>query len=350
MPAAMIQLAFGSEYSMEHTNSPHGPGIRAEYLDFRDRTHGDLPLGQVPTALADGRFVWIDVDSRQGPPAAVLNVLSADVVRSSGLADIRFASGDREATASSLHRTDRLLHIIFVGYQPADVDRQEVLEAVVAEGFLITVHRGQNAVLTSVRRDYIHDFERYSSTPSFLLYEMCHNQIETLLATHGELQEEVERTRLALRHSTDEDALESLGRVSDHLLMLRKRVLPMRRVLEELIARKTNLVSDSTLGFIDGMVDTLERLLADIAGDREILETSLQHSLTVMSHRTNQTMNRLAVVSTIFLPLTFLCGVYGMNFEVMPEITWAHGYIYFWVLSGVITGTLVVLLRRGRLL
>jgi magnesium transporter len=132
--------------------------------------------------------------------------------------------------------------------------------------------------------------------------------------------------------------------------MLRKRVLPMRRVLEELIARKTNLVSDSTLGVIDGMVDTLERLLADIAGDREILETSLQHSLTVMSHRTNQTMNRLAVVSTIFLPLTFLCGVYGMNFEVMPEIAWAHGYIYFWILSGVITGTLVVLLRRGRLL
>jgi magnesium transporter len=69
-----------------------------------------------------------------------------------------------------------------------------------------------------------------------------------------------------------------------------------------------------------------------------------------MSHRTNQTMNRLAVVSTIFLPLTFLCGVYGMNFEVMPEIAWVHGYIYFWVLSGVITGTLIVLLRRARLL
>ena len=90
--------------------------------------------------------------------------------------------------------------------------------------------------------------------------------------------------------------------------------------------------------------------LADIAADREILDTSLQHSLTVMSHRTNQTMNRLAVVSTIFLPLTFLCGVYGMNFEIMPEIQWANGYIYFWVLSAVITTTLVIVLRRARLL
>ena len=104
---------------------------------------------------------------------------------------------------------------------------------------------------------------------------------------------------------------------------------------------------DGTLHILDRR---FERLLADIAADREILETALQHSLTVMSHRTNQTMNRLAVVSTIFLPLTFLCGVYGMNFEIMPEIEWENGYTYFWILSGVITVTLIIVLRRARLL
>jgi magnesium transporter len=61
-------------------------------------------------------------------------------------------------------------------------------------------------------------------------------------------------------------------------------------------------------------------------------------------------MNRLAVVSTIFLPLTFICGIYGMNFEGMPEVDWAHGYIYFWGLSACITAGLVVFLRRARLL
>ncbi len=69
-----------------------------------------------------------------------------------------------------------------------------------------------------------------------------------------------------------------------------------------------------------------------------------------MSHRTNQTMNRLAVVSTIFLPLTFICGIYGMNFEVMPELDWDHGYIYFWGLSACITVGLMIVLRRARLL
>ena len=56
-------------------------------------------------------------------------------------------------------------------------------------------------------------------------------------------------------------------------------------------------------------------------------------------------MNRLAVVSTIFLPLTFLCGVYGMNFEVLPEVRWAHGYTSFSVLSAIITIVPLFLLR-----
>ena len=113
--------------------------------------------------------------------------------------------------------------------------------------------------------------------------------------------------------------LTKLASVSGRLLALRKRVLPARRVLEELVSRKTTLVSEATLQFMGNMIGTLERLLADITANREILESAMNFSLTVMTHRTNMTMNRLAVVSTIFLPLTFLCGVYGMNFEVMPE-------------------------------
>lgn len=345
----MIHAVDGEQF-MDHANTQKFPGIHAEFLDFRDKTHGDLRLDQVPAQLADGRFVWIDVDAAQGPPSAVLNALPADLVRSSGLAEIRLVSEPHPGTVSSLHRTDRLLHIIIVGCHYADVNGQEVLEVLVGEGFLITIHRGLNAVLAGVRRGYLHDFEHHASTPSFLLYEICNKQVELLLATHAELDEDVERTRLALRHSTDEDALECLGRVNDRLLTLRKLVRPTRRVFEELTTRKTKLVSEATLSFIGGMIETLERLLADIAADREILETALQHSLTVMSHRTNQTMNRLAVVSTIFLPLTFLCGVYGMNFEFMPEVHWPHGYSFFWVLSGFIFLTLYLLLRRARLL
>jgi len=61
-------------------------------------------------------------------------------------------------------------------------------------------------------------------------------------------------------------------------------------------------------------------------------------------------MNRLTVVSVIFLPLTFLCGVYGMNFEVLPETKWEYGYAFFWIAVGVIAAALLLVMRRNKLL
>lgn len=95
-----------------------------------------------------------------------------------------------------------------------------------------------------------------------------------------------------------EAVIERLAEVSGRLLVLRKRVVPVRRVLEELVSRKTTLVSEATLGFLSLMIGALDRLLTDIASNREILDNSPHLSLTVMSHRTNTTMNRPAVVSS----------------------------------------------------
>jgi magnesium transporter len=199
------------------------------------------------------------------------------------------------------------------------------LDVVVGDGFLVTVHRGPNGVLEAVRRDYVHDFEQHAATPSFLLYEICNEQVEQFLAAQARLEDEVEDIRRALAHEVDQPAFTAVASVSSKLLTLRRRALPVRRALEELTSRKTMLVSEATLAFLAAMINTLERLLSDIASDREILETALNLSLTLIAHRTNHTMNRLVVVSTIFLPLTFICGIYGMKFVAMPEVVWAHG-------------------------
>lgn len=325
-------------------------GVRAEFLDFRDRSRGQVGLDDVGTQIDQGRYVWIDVDAATVDPADVFAALP-DSWQGLGLGRLLAASPEHAEPTARLARHEGLIHVVLVGGPDAGPEAAgERLDIVLAPGLLLTLHHGPNAVLAAVRSDYVHDFERHATTPSFLVYEIFNEQVEQFLAIQGRLDDDVEAARLALQDETDESAFERVAEVSSRLLALRRRVLPTRRVLEELVSRKTTLVSEATLGFLGMMIQSLERLLADIASNREILESALNLSLTVMSHRTNQTMNRLAVVSTIFLPLTFLCGVYGMNFPGIPETTWQYGYVFFWAISASITGTLVWFLRRARLL
>ena len=334
---------------LDQRPKPSLEGVTAEYLDFRDHSYGPASLEMIAALVAEGRFVWIDLDLSQSRAETVRSHLPPALV--DGLTAVEQVWATAADAPSLLVRDESFLRIRLAGVR-ADENglASDSIDIFVAAGLLLTVHQGTCGVLESVRRNYLQDFLQHAASPSFMVYEFWEKQVEQFLSVENRLDDDVEATRLRLRRTADEVTFAQLANVSDRLLALRKQVLPARRVLEELVSRKTTFVSEATLTFLAGMITTLERLLADITSNREILESEMNFSLTVTTHRTNFTMNRLAVVSTIFLPLTFLCGVYGMNFSAMPETEWAHGYKMFWVISAVITISLTIVLRRARLL
>ena len=341
----------------DETVSSGSPGIHVEWFDFGDRRRGRIAPEEISSHVAAGRFVWIDVDLRQTNAETLRGQIGGLCGEGVDLGD--FAAAHAAAPRrchSQLLRNNDLIHMRIVN---ASIDAAkggrasppaEVLDVVVGHSFLATIRTGVSTILTAVRCDYSRDFEQHASTPSFLIYEIWSRQVEAFLVTENRLEDAVEDLRHLLNESADEVGLTRMSEVSDALVMLRNHVLPARRLLEELVSRRTHLISKSTLDFLGQMIGMLDNLMADIGSNREILESAMNLSLTRVTFRTNQTMNRLAVVSTIFLPLTFICGVYGMNFDVMPEIRWQNGYLYFWLLVAVITGTMWLGLRRARLL
>jgi len=128
------------------------------------------------------------------------------------------------------------------------------------------------------------------------------------------------------------------------LIVVRKTVLSSREVIDELATRRSAAVSPTTQPYLENMVGTLERLAADLSVEREILAETLSLHLGFVSHRTNRVINRLTIINAFFLPLTFLCGVYGMNLK-LPEFEWDYGYLYFWGLAASVVVGLVALLR-----
>ncbi len=343
---------------MSVESAPSGsPGIEVEWFDFGDRSRGRISPEEIPSHVAAGRFVWIDVDLCQTNPETLRRRIGGHCGEGGDLGDVaaEHAAASRRCQSQLLRNNDSIhMRIVNASIDAAKGGREsppaDVLDVVVGNSFLATIRTGDSTILTAVRRDYGRDFEQHATTPSFLIYEIWSRQVEAFLATESRLEDAVEDLRNLLNEAADDVGLTRMSEVSDALVMLRNHALPARRLLEELVSRRTNLISESTLDFLRQMIGRLDNLLADIGSNREILESAMHLSLTRVTFRTNQTMNRLAVVSTIFLPLTFICGVYGMNFDVMPEVRWQNGYLYFWLLVAVITGAMWVGLRRARLL
>jgi len=321
------------------------PLVAVVELDFKTKTHRRISCEDARASIDAGNFVWVDVDVARVEEArellTKLALCTPEIVED---------ALTREP-ATQIARYDDYLHLVLSGCRLVghkfDLER---VDAVLGERFLLTLHKGQPVFLEAVRKSYVADFVRFAQSPSFLLYELWDCLIDNYLSVHKKFEERVEEVQTRLIGDVDDRVFGEASELTTDLLHLRKVVLPARSVLTDLSTRKSAFVSEATQPFLGNMVGTIERVLQDVLVDRDILSGTLNNYMSMVAHQTNRVMNRLTVVSVIFLPLTFLCGVYGMNFDILPEKNWEYGYLYFWIAVGGITLFLLWLMRRNRLL
>ncbi|HUH04272.1 MAG TPA: magnesium transporter CorA family protein [Kofleriaceae bacterium] len=314
-------------------------------MDFEKKTERTISLERVGKTPGAQVFSWIDITVTDAglarPQLAALDLMEEDVLEDA-------LSGE---TGTQHARYPRHLHIVMTGVQPSGRELGlNRVDVIVCEHSLITVHDGSVNFVDAVKRDYREDFLHHARTPSFLVYELWDHLLDSYVVVQNQLEDRVEAMEATLIGAVDDDVFRDIAELSSSLLHFRKILMPARAVLTDLSSRKSRFVSEATQPFLANMVGTVERILQDVVVAREILANSLNLYMSVVGHRTNEVMRRLTVVSVIFLPLTFLVGVYGMNFGVMPELSWKYGYLAFWVAAtGLATG-LMVLLRRKRFL
>ena len=114
------------------------------------------------------------------------------------------------------------------------------------------------------------------------------------------------------------------------MIDLRKAVWPLREVVSGLERLETPLIKSTTDVFLRDLYDHTIQVIDTIESFREILTSMIETYLSSVSNRMNEVMKVLTIIATIFIPITFLVGVYGMNFKFMPELGWRWGYPLVW--------------------
>ena len=169
-----------------------------------------------------------------------------------------------------------------------------------------------------------------------------------VLEHHGD---ELERLETAILRSPTREILHGVYRIRRDLVAFRRAAWPLRDSLNQLLRDEDAPISDHARPYLRDTTDHIVQIVDVNETYRELASSLVDVYLSTLGHRTNEIMRVLTVVSTIFIPLTFLAGVYGMNFDTthplnLPELGWPYGYVAFWLVTLAVGCTLLVIFRR----
>lgn len=170
----------------------------------------------------------------------------------------------------------------------------------------------------------------------FLFYTILDEVVDhyfNILEDIGAKVEDLEEHVIA---DTSPETLRKINRLRHRMLMLHRIVMPMREVMASLERHDSQLLSDELSPFLRDVYDHVVQAMDTVDTYREILAGSLDIHLSANGNRMNAIMKVLTVISTIFMPLTFIVGLYGMNFDYMPELSWKYGYLAVWIVMIII--------------
>ena len=182
----------------------------------------------------------------------------------------------------------------------------------------------------------------------YLAYALTDTLVDNYLHVLDRIQEEIEVLEDDVNSRPSPKLKDKIHRIKRAILEFRRICTPMREAILRFQRDENPFIKDQTPIFLRDLVDHIIQVTDSIDTYRDMLNSLQDLSLAELSYRMNNVIQVLTIISTIFIPLTFLVGVYGMNFDYMPELHWRYGYFLVWLLMIVISLLLVGLFRRKR--
>jgi magnesium transporter len=188
----------------------------------------------------------------------------------------------------------------------------------------------------------------------YLFYMLVDAVIDGGFPVLETLGEEIEALELELLREPTPDMLASIHQFKRDLLLLRRLLWPQREVVNGLLREDHSLISEDTKVYLRDCYDHSIQLMELVETYREIASNMVDIYLSSISNHTNEIMRVLTIIATIFIPLTFIVGVYGMNFDnpsspwSMPELRWYYGYPLIWLVMIAVALLLLVFFKRRK--
>src|SRR6266496_165716 len=317
------------------------------YGDGSNKVEEGFTVEDLPELLrGDATLVWVDMES----PSEADDHILLDI--------FRFHPLTVEDCRANRHHPkveefpDYLYFIVHAVRTDASPERFNTIEldGFLGRNFVVTYHHDRFASVDKVKQTVRSSPVTCQRGAVFLLHSIIDSIVDDYLPVMDDFDErinELEDNIFTLHRPNDQILAEILG-LKRSVLRLRRISSKQLEVLYRISHGQFQLISGPVLPFFRDIYDHLVRVTDLAESYRDLISGSLEAYLSVVSNRLNEIMKVLTIFSAVMLPLTFIAGVYGMNFDYMPELHWHYGYFMVWgIMIFVAMGMLGLFWKRG---
>jgi len=182
----------------------------------------------------------------------------------------------------------------------------------------------------------------------YLAYSLIDAMVDSYFGILEKIGDKIELLEDELVTDPDEKTLMQIYALKREMISLRRSIWPLRELVNGVQRSESDLLSEPTDIYLRDVYDHTIQIIDTIESFRDIVSGMLDTYLSSISNRMNAVMKVLTIIATLFIPLTFIAGIYGMNFETMPELKWRYGYAAVWAVMLAVTVAMLAYFRRKK--
>jgi magnesium transporter len=218
----------------------------------------------------------------------------------------------------------------------------EQISFVLGQNYLITFQEKEGDLFEGFRERIRLDQGRVRKKGAdYLMYRLIDIIVDNYYNILDHIGDRVDEMEEVVYENPTNSSFNKIQSLKKELIYLRKALYPLRDALGKILKGESDFFKEENLPFYSDIYDHVVHLIDSLDAYQDLTSNLLDIHMNAMNNRMNEVMKVLTVISTIFIPLTFIVGVYGMNFKFMPGLDWEYGYITMWGVMGLVVSVMI---------
>lgn len=315
-----------------------------ERLDIvKNVSYNDLPM---PNEISN---LWIDLDGVHDADI-ISNIGTKYGIHALTIEDLlnTFQRPKSDEFDNYIYLTIKMLKVIHNENGTIDIDDEQV-SLVLLENCLISFQSESGDVFDPIRTRLNDPNSRMRNNgEDYLLYALLDIIVDNYFEVLEQINTKCDEIEHKLAISTDRKLIFEIQDLKNELVQMRRFVFPIKEAILKIIRTEHPLIKPETNKYFNDVLDHVNQVFEHLEMLKDINITQREIHISNLSLKMNQVMEALTIVSVIFIPLTFIVGVYGMNFKYMPELEHENGYFYVWFAMIFIVIGMIVYFKRKK--